>query len=192
MRRVWPLLILVTACGAALTATDAPTYSRSRFGSGWIDADRDCQDTRQEVLIEESEVPVTFTDESECRVAVGRWTCPLTGIVFTDPGDMDIDHTVALRDAWGSGAWEWTDAHRKEFSNDLTGLDATSASANRSKGSRGPDAWLPLPPDLRCPYIDRWMQVHEIAGLHLTPERRSVIDYMLTACSRGDAPHVPQ
>ena len=81
-----------TAATAALPAgvvqlTIAPashedTYARELFGaSGWIDVDDDCQDTRAEVLIQESSVPVTFTTTRDCTVATGQWTDPWSGTV---------------------------------------------------------------------------------------------------------------
>ena len=52
-------------------STSPLTYDRKQFGN-WIDADRDCQDTRQEVLIEESRIPVTFKTARQCRVLAGE------------------------------------------------------------------------------------------------------------------------
>jgi len=68
-----------------------PEYLRKQW-KHWSDADDDCQDTRQEVLIEESEIAVTFTDSDECRVLAGQWTDPYSGETFTDPRDLDVDH----------------------------------------------------------------------------------------------------
>lgn len=82
-----------------------PEYQRKQW-KHWSGADGDCQDTRQEVLIEESEIAVTFINSDECRVASGRWTDPYSGEVFTDPKDLDVDHMVPLRNALLSGGWE--------------------------------------------------------------------------------------
>ena len=72
----------------------------------WIDEDWDCQDTRQEVLIEESIVAPTL-DIRGCRVLSGMWRERYTGVVFTHPGDLDIDHRVPLSHAHRSGGWSW-------------------------------------------------------------------------------------
>ena len=75
-----------------------PEYARSDWRH-WIDEDGDCQDARQEVLIEESLTPVTFETDRECRVASGRWYGAFTGVYTGDPGDLDIDHMVPLKNA---------------------------------------------------------------------------------------------
>lgn len=81
-------------------------YDRREYG-GWIDEDGDCQDTRQEVLIAESKIPVTYKTERRCKVTSGQWVDPYTGTTYTDPKDLHIDHVVPLAEAHRSGAWAW-------------------------------------------------------------------------------------
>ena len=90
---------------------DLPDYNR-RDWRHWIDADKDCQDARQEVLIEESVSLITFTDTKQCRVESGEWLAPFTGTVVTDPRKLDIDHLVPLANAHRSGGHAW-DADRR-------------------------------------------------------------------------------
>ena len=78
-------------------------YDRGAFG-GWWDADGDCLNTRQEVLLAESLVTATVID---CRVVSGLWFDPFTGQTFVDPGELDVDHLVPLKEAFISGASEW-------------------------------------------------------------------------------------
>ena len=116
-----------------------PEYLRKQWRH-WTDADGDCQDTRQEVLIEESEISVAFKSTEECKVASGRWTDPYSGEVFIDPTKLDVDHMVPLRNAQRSGGWEWTKQRRREYANDLDNpehLIAVKPSLNRSKSDRG-------------------------------------------------------
>ena len=76
----------------AYPSPTASPYDR-RLYEHWIDADGDCQNTRQEVLIAESLEPVTL-DSSGCHVESGRWLDSFTGQEFSDPANLDIDHMV--------------------------------------------------------------------------------------------------
>ena len=137
--------------------TVVPDYNRDDWGR-WKDEDHDCQDTRQEVLIAESLDPVTL-DEKGCRVLTGRWVCPYTGKTFTDPGLLDIDHILPLREVHYSGGWAWTKEQKEHYFNYLDNPDhlrAVDRSANRSKGSRQPDEWLPPNQAFVCEYLRDW------------------------------------
>jgi 5-methylcytosine-specific restriction endonuclease McrA len=152
-----------TSIRPAKSGAESAPYRRSDWRH-WIDADHDCQDTRQEVLIAESEVPVEFADARHCRVRRGRWTCPYTGRVVTDPAELDIDHVVPLENANASGGWRWSPERRREYANDLRDpehLVAVLASANRQKGSKGPDAWLPSNEHYRCAYVTDWIAIQK-------------------------------
>ena len=73
-----------------------------------MDADGDCRDVRQEVLIEESVGIIIFIDSDQCRVASGQWVAPFTGAIVTDPSVLDIDHLVPLAIAHRSGGMPGT------------------------------------------------------------------------------------
>ena len=131
-----------------------PEYSRGDW-KHWTDADRDCQDARNEVLIEESLTAVTFRTNDGCRVATGQWLAPYTNTVVTDPGKLDVDHMVPLGNAHRSGAWDWPAERKELYANHLDDahhLIAVTASANRSKGARGPDEWNPQDESYWCQY----------------------------------------
>ncbi|MBL3553827.1 HNH endonuclease family protein [Rhodovulum sulfidophilum] len=116
-------------------ASPATPYTRAAFGTGWVDSDGDCLDTRAELLADLSTVPVTLAP-SGCSVRHGRWIAPYTGQVVTEAGDLDIDHIVPLRYAWGHGADRWSAAKRARFALDPVNLLPVTASANRSTGCR--------------------------------------------------------
>jgi len=200
----WTPVALMAALACATTLdpaiAEAPIeepmidYDR-KLWKHWIDADGDCQDTRQEVLIRESTVPVTYTDEKECRVATGSWTGAYTGTVITDPSKVDVDHVVALSDAHESGGWRWGDEAREAFANDLSDpkfLTATSQFGNRSKKDKGPDEWLPPLETYRCAYIERWVSIKEGAELSMAEGETAVIGYMRHICEAGGTPPLPQ
>ena len=133
------------------------SYDRSRFPH-WGDLNGDGCDTRQAVLISESRVAVDR--EGNCSVNAGRWMSLYDGRVWTRPGDVDIDHVVALKEAWVSGAYAWSRADRRRFANDLTfrqSLRAVTDNVNQSKGDRDPAEWLPS--QARCLYAINWVQV---------------------------------
>jgi hypothetical protein len=139
------------------TATEDRTgYDRTLFRH-WIDADRDCQNARQEVLIAETLAPVTFTTTGNCTVATGRWYSFYDGLTETLASAIDIDHMVPLAEAWDSGASRWTPERREAFANDLDdprSLIAVTDNSNASKGDQDPAEWLPT--FERCRYVADW------------------------------------
>jgi len=130
-------------------------YERDKFRD-WYDADGDCRDTRDEVLAKESRVSVG----SACDVTTGRWYSYYDGRTWTSDDDVDIDHLVALAEAWDSGARGWTAGSRDRYANDLRDrrtLVAVTDSVNQSKGDQDIAEWLP---ELdRCRYLREWVAV---------------------------------
>ena len=164
--------------------SDIPRYDRGEWRH-WADEDRDCQDARQEVLIAESETPVKYTNDDRCRVASGSWEGPFTGEFFIDPGSLDVDHMVPLANAHRSGGWAWSEDKKREYANDLSydgHLMAVQASANRAKGSKGPDDWKP--PDLTywCQYAIDWITIKNAWELTATESEAVALGEMLDAC----------
>ncbi|MBD8023312.1 cell wall-binding repeat-containing protein [Microbacterium gallinarum] len=136
--------------------TTVPQYNRDRF-EHWIDADGDGCNTRYEVLIEESTSPVTVG--SGCSLTGGTWVSALDGATATTPAEIEIDHLVALAEAWRSGASAWTDAQRRDFANDLGvpyALNAASSTANQSKADHDPAEWMPSNAAYHCEYAISW------------------------------------
>ncbi len=166
---------------------DLPSYNRADWG-GWIDADGDCQKTRQEVLIAESLIAVMFKTERQCEVATGRWFGVFTASTVTIPGELDIDHLVPLKQAHDSGGWTWDKERKRQYANSLDDSDhliAVTASANRSKGSRGPDAWKPANRSYWCEYATDWVRVKNTWGLTVTPGEAAALQEMLATCGAG-------
>ncbi|MBO1770905.1 cell wall-binding repeat-containing protein [Agrococcus sp. TF02-05] len=136
--------------------TVAPAYDRDRF-EHWIDADGNGCNTRYEVLIEESTTPVSV--DAGCSLRGGSWLSAYDGQTFADIADLQIDHVVALAEAWRSGASEWTDEARRAFANDLAvpyALVAVSGSSNQSKADKDPAEWLPANTAYACEYVTGW------------------------------------
>ncbi len=150
-----------------------------------MDEDRDCQNARHEALIAESGTLVTYTDDDKCKVESGLWEGPYTGEVFTDPGSLDIDHMVPLANAHRSGGWAWNEDKKREYANDLSydgHLIAVKASANRSKGSKGPEDWRPPRREYWCRYALDWISIKSSWGLIATESEADALQEMLTVC----------
>jgi hypothetical protein len=159
------ILILLTA--STTYGQSCIKYKRSDY-SHWIDADSDCQSTRNEVLIEESVVPVRFKTGSGCVVASGRWNDPYTGQAYTDPRKLDADHMVPLLETHESGAWAWSKEKKKRYANYLKNenhIIAVSLHANRSKKQRDPAEWLPSNRDFLKDYAHIWIKIKVDWGL---------------------------
>lgn len=164
---------------------DIPNYERSDW-KHWTDSDNDCQNTRHEVLIEESLKEVEFKDDKHCQVLKGVWIDLFTGKEYSDPSKLDIDHMVPLKNVHISGGWDWSSKRKELYANDLNEsnhLIAVSASANRSKGSKGPEDWRPSDKDYWCEYATDWMSIKIKWELTVTNREFNTLKEMLNTCS---------
>jgi hypothetical protein len=130
-------------------------YDRTKFRH-WTDANGDCQDTRSEVLRQETVGKIT----GSCTVVTGQWRSIYDGLTWTQASDVDIDHLVPLAEAWDSGAKRWNSATRKAYANDLgdaRSLIAMTDNLNQSKGDKDPAQWMPA--QRRCTYVAQWVAV---------------------------------
>ena len=162
-----------------------PVYDRKDW-KHWSDLDQDCQKARQEVLIEESLIPVTFKTDRECDVASGKWFAAFTGTTVEGPGDLDVDHLVPLKNAHHSGAAHWSPERKEEYANYLADPDhliAVTRGANRSKGARGPDEWRPPDETYWCTYATDWAEVKEAWGLWMSEHEAEAVQEMLGTCA---------
>lgn len=135
-------------------------YDRNRYFGQWNDQNRDCQNTRAEVLVSESRVAPKYTTSRRCTVANGKWVTTFDNRTHTSASTVQIDHMVPVHEAWGSGARAWTQARRVAFYNDLGyagSLSAQTSRLNSSKQASGPEQWLP--PANVCLYIAQWTTV---------------------------------
>lgn len=157
-------------------------YARSLFRH-WIDADGDGCDTRREVLLRDAVVaPAT---SSTCRLSGGRWRSLYDGFTFTNARELDIDHVVALAEAWDSGARSWSPARRQAFANDLGvrwALLAVSATSNRSKSDKDPAEWMPPDRRAHCRYVAYWIGVKVRWGLTVDRTERRALERYVAAC----------
>ena len=135
-------------------------YKRSLF-IHWSDLDGNGCDTREEVLKRDS-ISKPQVDPYRCYVVAGDWYSKYDGKNLSDRGDVDIDHVVALKEAWDSGAWSWTEAQRKAYANDLTDrrtLIAVTDRVNVAKSDKDPSNWMPPLRSYWCTYLGDWISV---------------------------------
>ena len=173
--------------------TPQADYDRDDWGSGWSDDDSDCINTRHEVLILESLLQAEM-GSSGCKVIGGQWFAAFTGTYVYDPGSLDIDHFVPLANAHASGGWAWSSADKRDYYNDLTDpqhLVAVTASANRSKGSRGPDQWKPPDSSYWCQYAYSWADIKARWGLTATSSETNALRTMLEGCDKAPGTAIP-
>lgn len=152
-------------------------YVRTRFGKGWASQGHGC-DTREAVL--KAQGRDVRTDAS-CRPVSGTWTSPYDAQTYASAAKLQIDHVVPLGAAWAAGAWQWDDARRQAFANDLADpeLLAVSASLNEAKGDLGPDAWKPPLRSFWPTYAADWIAVKAKYRLTVTAPEKTALLSML-------------
>jgi Protein of unknown function (DUF3761)/Protein of unknown function (DUF1524) len=168
-------------------------YDRAEFGAAWTDTNRNGCDTRNDVLRRDLTRRQVKPGTSSC-VALGGWLAPdpYTGspihFVYGGASEVDIDHVVALGDAWQTGAFQWVPLKRLALANDPMNLLAVSSSANRSKGDGDAASWLPSNKSYRCAYVARQVAVKAKYGLWVTAAERNATVRILDLCPRLVAP----
>lgn len=139
-------------------------YNREDWGN-WIDEDGDGLNTRHEALAEESLIKPVISNN---KVVSGKWFDKYTGKYFTNPSDLDIDHLVPLKNAYISGASNWSKKKKNRYYNYLkydNHLIAVSKSANRNKSDKSPVDWLPPNEEYQCEYVREWFKIKTAWGL---------------------------
>ncbi len=161
----------------------ATPYKRKNW-KHWIDADKDCQDTRQETLIRDGK-EIAYKSSRRCKVQSGVWHDPYSGKQFHKPRALDIDHMVPLKEAWRSGGHRWDKNRKKDYANDLQHpehLLAVHAKYNRQKGARAPDMWMPPNAAYHCKYLYDWVQIKARWHLAMRQDEKIFIQKKLYRC----------
>jgi hypothetical protein len=162
------------------------TYEREEFGPAWDDVDGNGCDTRNDVL--RRDLLAARVDTDGCTVLAGVLDDPYTGarIDFArgkSSADVQIDHVVALADAWASGARTWDARRRRAFANDPANLLAVDGQANQDKGASDAHDWLPPAVGYACVYALRQVRVKSAYGLQVTPDERAALEDALGSCA---------
>jgi len=166
---------------------ERPTgYVRALF-EHWIDIDGDGCDTREQVLKRDS-VTLPQVDPYKCKVIAGDWVSPFDGAKWSDPTDVDIDHVVALKEAWDSGAWAWSSATRNAFANDTSDrrtLLAVTDNVNQQKSDKDPSNWVPPLKSYLCTYLGNWISIKARWSLSMDQSEWGRIKNLLNSSCAG-------
>jgi hypothetical protein len=164
-------------------------YSRAQFGPAWQDVDHNGCDTRDDVLARDLVDRTMRPNTHGCVVLSGTFTDPYTGraLAFSKSraSAVQIDHVVALSDAWQTGAQQWSAERRLAFANDPLNLQATDGATNQAKGDSDAASWLPPNRAYRCTYASRQIQVKAAYGLWVTPAEHDALADVLRSCGIG-------
>lgn len=164
-------------------------YERAQFGGGWKLVDG-C-DTRNIILHRDLKQPIVGDG---CKVLSGTLNDPYTGtIVLFERGadtsdDVQIDHVVALSNAWQTGAQQLDAQRRIELANDPLELLAVEGKANQQKSDGDAATWLPSNKTFRCQYVSRQVAVKAKYRLWVTQSEHDAISRVLSACPGQQSP----
>ena len=201
MRRIVVLGLLLTllpttapaATNDALTALNqlevkgraAKTgYSRAQFPH-WSDPDRNGCDARNDTLKRDLTNITYKVGTRDCKVVGGQLLDPFSGKSLTfssTKSNIDIDHLVALSNAWQTGAAYFDKAKRTQIANDPLNLLAVDAKLNRQKGDGDAATWLPPAKSFRCEYVAAQIAVKVKYSLWLTAPEKSAMSRVLESC----------
>lgn len=169
-------------------------YNRDLFGQNWADTDRNGCDQRNDTLRRDLTKITLKAGTRGCVVLRGTLRDPYTGqsITFARTGNpnspVEIDHVVALADAWVKGAFRWSDDTRNRFANDTLNLQAVSAAVNSAKGAGDAATWLPANKAYRCAYVARQVAVKSRYDISVTRAEHDAIARILRDCPDEEPP----
>lgn len=171
-------------------------YTREQFGPAWTDdvtvADghNGC-DTRNDILRRDLTGITLKPGSNGCAVLTGTLHDTYTGRAiafhrgFGSSNAVQIDHVVALADAWQTGAQQLTATQRQNLANDPLNLQAVDGPTNEAKGAGDAATWLPPNRAYRCTYVGRQVQVKTKYHLWVTPAEHEAIARVLGTCSNS-------
>lgn len=163
-------------------------YDRELFGPRWSDVDRNGCDTRNDILRRDLRPFAVKPGTNGCVVLNGLLADPFSGrtIAFQrgsqTSADVQIDHVVALANAWQTGAFRWSADQRLRFANDPLNLLAVDGRLNLAKRDSDAASWLPPYRAGRCPMVARQIAAKQQYGLWVTGAERDAMARVLAGC----------
>ena len=166
-------------------------YTRAQF-THWSDLDRNGCDARNDTLKRDLTEVIYKAGTRDCKVISGLLLDPYSGKVITfssTKSNIDIDHVVALSNAWQTGAAYFDKTKRAAIANDPLNLIAVDAKLNRQKGDGDAATWLPPLKSYRCDYVARQIAVKAKYGLWVTQPEKGAIIKLLEMCEGQKIPN---
>lgn len=169
-------------------------YTRAQFGQTWADVDRNGCDTRNDILKRDLTGEVFKEKTRECVVLSGTLIDPFSGETINfvrgnlSSMEVQIDHVVALSNAWQTGAFKLTLKERTAFANDPLNLLAVKGRLNSQKGDGDAATWLPPLKSFRCDYVSRQIAVKLKYKLWFTAPEKEAMIRILKNCPEKSLP----
>ena len=164
-------------------------YTRAQFGATWADVNKNGCDTRNDILKRDLTNIVFRAKTHDCVVESGTLIDPYSGTTInfvkgvTSSMEVQIDHVVALSNAWQTGAFKLTLEKRTALANDPDNLLAVQGRLNSQKGDGDAATWLPPLKSIRCAYVTKQIIVKAKYGLWVTPPEKAAMKSTLANCS---------
>ena len=210
-RSIWVIALVVAlnvsnaeaASESALTVLDslavkgrAPKtgYDRDQFGQRWADVNRNGCDTRNDILQRDLKNVLFKPGTRNCVVVSGDLMDPYSGTTINfvrgnvSSMEVQIDHVVALSNAWQTGAFKLTISTRTQLANDPLNLLAVQGRLNSQKGDGDAATWLPPQKSFRCAYVARQIAVKAKYGLWVTAPEKKAMQSILAKCPNETLP----
>jgi len=169
-------------------------YTRAQFGQTWADVDRNGCDTRNDILKRDLSGEVFKEKTDDCVVLSGTLIDPYSGETINfvrgnvSSMEVQIDHVVALSNAWQTGAFKLTVQQRTAMANDPLNLLAVKGRLNSQKGDGDAATWLPPLKSYRCDYVARQVAVKMKYKLWFTAPEKEAIVRILKSCPEKALP----
>ena len=169
-------------------------YTRAQFGQTWADVDRNGCDTRNDILKRDLTDEVFKEKTRDCVVLSGTLIDPFSGETINfvrgniSSMEVQIDHVVALSNAWQTGAFKLTLKERTAFANDPLNLLAVKGRLNSQKGDGDAATWLPPLKSFRCDYVSRQIAVKLKYKLWFTAPEKEAMIRILKSCPEKALP----
>ena len=169
-------------------------YTRAQFGQTWADVDRNGCDTRNDILKRDLTAEVFKEKTRECVVLSGTLIDPFSGETINfvrgnvSSMEVQIDHVVALSNAWQTGAFKLSIKERTAFANDPLNLLAVKGRLNSQKGDGDAATWLPPLKSYRCDYVSRQIAVKIKYRLWFTAPEKEAMVRILKSCPEKALP----